>query len=155
MSPPLYASRRSPFLRSLGLLHAGTLLLGKAPLIAANPPRWEAQYTRIYTEGTAVGPGSGLLLGGNASIVIDPALMIGGAPSIRLDGGANSPANISTDPAVWPLGPNTTYVVELQYRVVANPGNNPSTRPRASMAVTFSRVEYSRACPSSIRIGEP
>ena len=91
---------------------------------ALNPPRWEVHYTKVYTEGETVGPGTGILLGGGTSIVTDPALMIGTGPSIRLDNTGNN-ANIATNPDVWPLAPNTTYILELQYRVV-NRGSNTS-----------------------------
>jgi hypothetical protein len=87
-----------------------------------NPPRWEVQYTKVYTEGKTVGPGTGILLGGGTSIVTDPALMIGAGPSIRLDNTGNN-ASIGTNPDVWPLSPNTTYILELQYRIV-NRGAN-------------------------------
>jgi hypothetical protein len=122
------ANQRSPFLNSFRLLLSGAMLLCGTPSFAqasVNPPRWEAHYTALYSEGPTVGPGTGLLLGSNASIVTDPALMLGNKPTIRLDGvGAPGTGSIGTDPAVWPLAPNTTYIVEVQYRVVANPGNN-------------------------------
>ncbi len=116
------------------------MLLCAPPLIGqagADPPRWQAQYTKIYSQGPTVGPGSGLLLSANTSVVTDPALMLGNGPSIRLDGTTPGATSISTDPAVWPLGPNTTYIVELQYRVVANPANSdllfPSLHPPGSV----------------------
>jgi len=108
---------------SLRLAKSAAMLLCAPILIAqtgSNPSRWQAQYTPIYTEGMTVGPGTGLLLGNGASIVTDPSLVIPGhGASVLLDGG-----QLITDPAILPLGPNTTYIVELQYRVVSNPADN-------------------------------
>src|SRR5438128_135690 len=72
---PLHRARqRFPFLSSLLLLNLAAALL--APLAIAqsgtNPPRWQVQYTQLYTEGMAVGPGTGILLGNGASLVTDP-----------------------------------------------------------------------------------
>ena len=99
-----------PCVVSVVLLLCAQLLTAQ---IAVNPPRRQVEYTLLYTEGTTVGPGTGILLGIGASVETDPTLVIGNRPSIRLDSG-----NIGTDPAVWPLAPNTTYIVELQYRIV-------------------------------------
>jgi uncharacterized protein (TIGR03437 family) len=102
-----------------------------------NPPRWEVQYTKVYTEGKTVGPGTGILLGGGTSIVTDPALMIGAGPSIRLDNTGNN-ASIGTNPDVWPLSPNTTYILELQYRIVNRGANTDLLFP------TFSPTDLSQ-----------
>ena len=65
-------------------------------------------------EGTAVGPGPGLILNPAGSITTDPALVIGGKASVRLTGSAT----LSTKPAVLQLAPNTTYIVEFQYHLL-------------------------------------
>jgi len=134
------------------------------------PVRSQTQYTKLYAEGAAIGPGTGILLGSGASIVTDPTLIIGNGPSIRLDNRGTN-ANISTDPAVWPLAPNTTYILELQYRVV-NPGSNtdllypilsppnsnqqqvsinmPSLHRNAPMSGTFSTGAMTNSSPSYV-----
>jgi hypothetical protein len=118
------ACPRFPCFNSLGLMKSAAMLLCAPLLIAqsgSNPSHWQVHYTPIYTEGITVGPGTGLLLGPGASIVTDPSQVIGGSgASILID----NTGLIATDPAVLPLAPNTTYIVELQYRVVSNPANN-------------------------------
>lgn len=99
-------------------------VLGLAMFVSAasgqgtQPLRHEAQYTRIYSDNIEP-PGPGLRLEGAATIVTDPALVLNGTASLRL----NSARNLSTDPTAWPLRPNTSYIVELQYRIL-NRGNN-------------------------------
>lgn len=72
-------------------------------------------------EGTAPTVGSGLQLQHGASVVTDPALVIGGKASISL---ANF-GTVATAPAVVSLGANTTYIVEFPYRIL-NPGSGPT-----------------------------
>jgi Hypothetical glycosyl hydrolase family 15 len=72
-------------------------------------------------EGTAPTVGSGLQLQHGASVVTDPALVIGGKASISL---ANF-GTVATAPAVVSLGANTTYIVEFPY-LILNPGSGPT-----------------------------
>jgi uncharacterized protein (TIGR03437 family) len=72
-------------------------------------------------EGTSPGPGSGLVLRNGASVVTDPAQVISGQGSIML----SNLASVETNPAIVTLGPNTTYIVEFQYRIL-KPGTGTS-----------------------------
>jgi uncharacterized protein (TIGR03437 family) len=72
-------------------------------------------------EETSPGPGSGLVLRNGASVVTDPAQVISGQGSISL----SNFASVETNPAIVALGPNTTYIVEFQYRIL-NPGTGTS-----------------------------
>jgi uncharacterized protein (TIGR03437 family) len=84
------------------------------------PLRWSAQYTPIYFDnfetatGSALGPGSGLVLSTGASVTTDPSLVISGKNSIRL----TTNAILSTNPAVLQLPPLTTYIVEFRYHLL-------------------------------------
>ncbi|HTX37831.1 MAG TPA: hypothetical protein VME43_22535, partial [Bryobacteraceae bacterium] len=105
----------------------GTALLAQT---TGNPTRWQAQYSQVYyNDLAAASPGSnsagpGLVLWNGATITTDPAVVIGGNTSIRLTNGAY----VSTDPAVVPLAGNSTYIVQLQYRLLSTGG---STMPLA------------------------
>jgi hypothetical protein len=50
-----------------------------------------------------------------ASVVTDPALVIAGQSSVRL----SNYGSLVTNPAVVPLAAHTTYILELQYRVLS------------------------------------
>jgi len=65
-------------------------------------------------EGTAAGPGPGLVLNPAGSVTTDPALVINGKASVRLTGNAT----LGTNPAALQLEPNTTYIVEFQYHLL-------------------------------------
>lgn len=90
---------------------------------APSPSRWQAQYTQIYFNNVEAGtpspgPGSagaGLRLLNGASVTTDTALAVDGKASIRL----TNPAMVSTDPAVVQLLGNTTYILQLKYRVLS------------------------------------
>ena len=68
-------------------------------------------------EGSSATVGPGLQLQNGASVVTDSALVIGGKASVRL---ANW-GSLITRPEAWALVGNTTYLVELDYRIL-NPG---------------------------------
>lgn len=58
--------------------------------------------------------GPGLQLQNGAAVVTDPALVIGGKASVRL----RNYGELTTNPTAWNLAPNTTYIVEFQYRIL-------------------------------------
>jgi hypothetical protein len=65
-------------------------------------------------EGTAPNTGSGLQVLNGATVTTSPALVIGGKASILLSSGGT----IVTLPTSVPLAPNSTYIVEFDYRIV-------------------------------------
>lgn len=72
-------------------------------------------------EATAANAGPGLrVIGG--SPVRDPELVLAGSGSLRLSRGAS----VVTNPQVWPLAPNSVYIVEFDYRVLS-PGSGDET----------------------------
>jgi hypothetical protein len=69
-------------------------------------------------EGTAPGVGPGLQLQNGALVTTDPALVLAGNASLRL----TNYGTVATNPSVWQLSGNTTYLVQFQYRIL-NPGS--------------------------------
>ena len=58
--------------------------------------------------------GPGLQLQNAAAVVTDPAVVISGKASVRL----KNYGALTTNPSAWSLAPNTTYIVEFQYRIL-------------------------------------
>jgi uncharacterized protein (TIGR03437 family) len=67
------------------------------------------------------GPGRGLLMKNGAGLVRDPAQALAGTGSVLL----STFASLETNPAIVALGPNTTYIVECQYRIINSGADNP------------------------------
>jgi uncharacterized protein (TIGR03437 family) len=86
-------------------------------LTCAQPLRWEAQYTQIYSQPpaatSALGPG--LQLDGAASVTTNANLQLArDQATIRLTGHAR----IVSVPAALPLSSNTNYIIEFEYRIL-------------------------------------
>jgi len=105
------------------------LLLPEAALAqggSGQPARYQAQYTKVYSEDfEGTHPGIQSLnsscppAGGCSTFTSDPLQVIGGKASLRL----KHWGSVRTDPAIIRLESNTTYIVELQYRVL-DPGTD-------------------------------
>lgn len=124
-SPP-----RTKMIRCLGLGIGLCLLLlpGGASGQSGQPARFQAQYTKLYSEDfEGTHPGIQLLnwscppSAGCSAITPDSSQVIGGKASLRLTNFGRA----GTDPKVLALGANTTYIVEFQYRIL-NYGTSPN-----------------------------
>src|SRR5215813_2098749 len=87
-------------------------------LTSAQPLRWEAQYTQVYSQppSTTSALGPGLQLQGAASIVSDAAFSLPGSQATMRLWNCGS---VATVPTAVSLSANTNYVVEFQYRIVS------------------------------------
>jgi hypothetical protein len=85
---------------------------GATAQATSNPQRWQAQYTQIYSEDFE-GSHPGIQLQNGASVTTDPALVLAGSASIRL----NNFAGLVTNPTALPFAGNTTYIFEFKYRI--------------------------------------
>ena len=95
---------------------------------AAQPVRWQAQYSQIYSDDIeTIAPvmAPAFSLGPAGSLTSSPAEVIAGKESIKgaYSGSESNTTFLVTNPSVLPLAANHSYTLMFSYKVLASPGN--------------------------------